>query len=378
MRIGVVKEIKNNENRVSMIPATVQDAVARGNEVYFQKGAGEGSGFYDEEYKEAGAILVDTADEVWRNAELLYKVKEILPPEYKYLRDDLIIMTYIHSNSHKEQTEELLKSGCISIALEDVSSDDPLKKWPLVANMSELAGKGGFMAAMYYAQSIHGGPGLILSNVCGDDAPIISIIGCGFTGMGAAEFASALGNKVRMLDVNFKAMELAKTRLPKNVSFLYSTRPNILKCLKDSDVIINCILWDKTRKDHLIYKEDLKLMKKGAMIIDVACDDNGAVETCHSTTHEDPVFYEEGILHYCVDNIPSAFSKSSSTRFAFDSLPLALEICEKGVDRALVENKHLRRGLTTYKGTLTMVETGIKHSMPYTDPDELVKSNFGR
>jgi alanine dehydrogenase len=283
-------------------------------------------------------------------------------------------MTYIHSNSHREQTDELLKSGIISIALEDVSSDDPMKRWPLVANMGELAGKGGFLAALYYAQSVHGGQGLLLANVAGDDQPIISIIGCGYTGKGAAELASAFGNKVRILDVNFKAMEEAKKYFPPNVSFMYSNRANILKCLKDSDVLINCILWDKTRTDHLIYREDLKLMKKGAMIIDVACDDAGAVETCRSTTHEDPVFYEEGILHYCVDNIPSAFSKTSSVRFSNDSLPFALEVADKGVVQALKDNKHLRRGLTTYKGVLTMVETGIKQNRPYTEPDEFVKN----
>ena len=372
MKVGIVKEIKNSENRVAIIPQNVPEFLAHGHEVYIQKGAGLGSGYGDEEYEEAGAVMLDTAEEVWGKAELLYKVKEILPEEYKFLREDLVLMTYIHSNAHREQTDELLKSGIIAIALEDVSSDDPMKRWPLVANMGELAGKGGFLAALYYAQSVHGGQGLLLANVAGDDQPVISIIGCGYTGKGAAELAAAFGNKVRVLDVNFKAMEAAKTYFPTNVSFMYSNRANILKCLKDSDVIINCILWDKTRTDHLIYREDLKLMKKGAMIIDVACDDEGAVETCRSTTHEDPVYYEEGILHYCVDNIPSAFSKTSSVRFSNDSLPLALEVADKGVDQALKDNKHLRRGLTTYKGTLTMVETGIKQNRPYEEPDDFV------
>lgn len=372
MKVGIVKEIKNSENRVAIIPSNVPEFISRGHQVYIETGAGEGSGYSDEEYREAGAVVTDTAAEVWNTAELIYKVKEILPPEYQYLRDDQIIMTYIHSNSHREQTDKLLESGCVAIALEDVSSDDPMKRWPLVANMGELAGKGGFLAALYYAQSVHGGPGLLLANVAGDDQPIISIIGCGYTGKGAAELASAFGNKVRVLDVNFKAMEAAKAVFPPNVSFMYSNRANILKCLKDSDVLINCILWDKTRTDHLIYREDLKLMKKGAMIIDVACDDAGAVETCRSTSHDDPVFYEEGILHYCVDNIPSAFSRTSSVRFSNDSLPFALEVADKGVVQALKDNKHLRRGLTAYKGTLTMVETGIKQNRPYEEPDAFV------
>ena len=273
MKIGVVKEIKNNENRVAIIPSAVSEFLRHGHEVYIESNAGIGSGFKDEDYEAAGAVIESSASEVWRKADLMYKVKEILPQEYQYLREDLIIMTYIHSNAHRNETEALMMSKCPSIAFEDVSSDIPHRKWPLVANMGELAGKGGFLAALYYAQSIHGGPGLLLNNVCGSDAPVISIIGCGHTGMGAAELASAFGNTVKMMDVDFEAMDRAKSRLNGNVSFMYSNRENILDCLKISDVVINCVLWPKTRKDHLIYREDLKIMKPGAMIIDVACDD---------------------------------------------------------------------------------------------------------
>lgn len=374
MKIGVVKEIKNNENRVAIIPSAVSEFLRHGHEVYIESNAGIGSGFKDEDYEAAGAVIESSASEVWRKADLMYKVKEILPQEYQYLREDLIIMTYIHSNAHRNETEALMMSKCPSIAFEDVSSDIPHRKWPLVANMGELAGKGGFLAALYYAQSIHGGPGLLLNNVCGSDAPVISIIGCGHTGMGAAELASAFGNTVKMMDVDFEAMDRAKSRLNGNVSFMYSNRENILDCLKISDVVINCVLWPKTRKDHLIYREDLKIMKPGAMIIDVACDDGGAVETCRSTTHDDPVYYEEGILHYCVDNIPSAFSRSATTRFCNDSLSYALEVADKGIVQALKDNKHLRRGLTTYDGKLCMVETAEKLGIPGIAPDELLKN----
>ena len=317
--------------------------------------------------------MVEKAEDVWNNIDLLYKVKEILPSEYKYVREDLIIMTYIHSNAHRDETQVLLDAKCPSIALEDITSDNPHRRFPLVANMGELAGKGGFLAACYYAQSIHGGPGLLLNNVCGSDSPIISIIGCGYTGMGAAEMASSLGNTVKMMDINFEIMERAKSMLPRNVSFMYSSRAAIEECLKISDVIINCVLWPKTRKDHLIYREDLKMMKPGAMIIDVACDDGGAVETCRSTTHEDPVYYEEGILHYAVDNIPSAFSKSASVRFSNDSLPYALAVANKGIKQALKDDRHLRAGLTTFDGKLTLKETAEKFEVPWTDPEELIK-----
>lgn len=373
MKIGIVKEIKNNENRVAIIPSTVKEFLRHGHEVYIECGAGLGSGFRDEEYAAAGAIMVEKAEDVWNNIDLLYKVKEILPSEYKYIREDLIVMTYLHSNAHRDETQVLLDAKCPSIALEDITSDDPAKKFPLVANMGELAGKGGFLAACYYAQSVHGGPGLILNNVCGSDAPIVSIIGCGYTGLGAAELASSFGCTVKMMDIDLKAMERAKDKLPSNVSFLYSSRQAIEDCLKVSDVVINCVLWPKTRKDHLINKEDLAMMKHGAMIIDVACDDGGAVETCRSTTHDDPVYYVDGILHYAVDNIPSAFSKSSSTRFANDSLPYVLAVANKGIKQALKDDKHLRNGLTTFDGKMTLKETAEKFELPWANPEELIK-----
>jgi len=175
------------------------------------------------------------------------------------------------------------------------------------------------------------------------------------------------------MDIDLKAMERAKDKLPSNVSFLYSSRQAIEDCLKVSDVVINCVLWPKTRKDHLINKEDLAMMKHGAMIIDVACDDGGAVETCRSTTHDDPVYYVDGILHYAVDNIPSAFSKSSSTRFANDSLPYALAVADKGIKQALKDDKHLRAGLTTFDGKMTLKETAEKFELPWADPEELIK-----
>lgn len=304
MVIGVLKEIKPNEYRVAAVPATVVEMVRHGHTVYVETGAGVGSGFGDEEYKEAGAIIAD-ADTVWEKADLVYKVKELFPQEYKWMNENKILFTYIHSNSHPEEAEVLLKSGVQAVAYEDVQDKDG--RFPLLRPMSELAGKGGFLAALYYMQSVNGGPGKLLANVPGCDVPVISIIGCGNVGLGAAELASSFGNTVRILDVDMNAMLAAKKYLP-NVAYLISNRANLVKCLQESDVLINGINWPKHRKDHLVNREDLKLMKKGALIVDVACDDNGAIETCRSTTHDDPIYTEEGIVHYCVDNIPSAFA----------------------------------------------------------------------
>lgn len=363
MIIGIPKEIKNNEYRVSSIPSGVEELVKRGHQVYVEYGAGDGSGFSDEEYEKSGAIMAD-CDFLWDKSQIIYKVKEILPPEYKYLREDLVIFTYLHSNAHLEMTIELLKNKVVGIAYEDI--EDENGKFPLLSPMSELAGKGGFLAALNYSQTINGGKGILFNRISGVEIPIVTIIGCGNSGLGAAEIAANLGNNVRIIDINKEIMDKAKAVLPQNVEFLYSNRTNLLKCIKESDVLINCILWNKTRKDHLVYKEDLKMMKKGAMIIDVSCDDGGAIETCYSTTHDDPIYYEEGIMHYCVDNIPSAFANTASIGLSNSTLPYILQIADKGYDKALKENKLLLKGLSCYKGKLTLEETAIKHGLEFT------------
>lgn len=371
MKIGVMKEIKPSEYRVAAVPSAVAELVRRGHEVIVEHDAGIGSGFSDADYEEAGATVEADTVKIWNTVDMIYKVKEIFPEEWQYLRKDMIVFTYIHSNAHLDQTEALMNSGCTSIAYEDISDDRG--QWPLLSPMSELAGKGGFLAALNFQQTIHGGPGKLLANVCGAPAPVVTIIGCGHSGLGACELASAFGCKVNVLDINYNAMLAAKEVMPSNVSFMFSNRANLLACLKESDVLINCILWPKTRKDHLVNREDLKLMKSGAMIVDVACDDEGAIETCRSTCHTDPVYYEEGIMHYCVDNIPSAFAQTASTTLSNATLPFAMAIANKGVEKALKDDKHLRRGLTTYDGKLTLLETAEKYDIPFTSPDDLVK-----
>lgn len=287
------------------------------------------------------------------------------------MKADKILFTYIHSNAHLEMTQALLDSGITSIAYEDV--DDAEGRFPLLKPMSELAGKGGFLAALNFCQTVQGGRGILLSNVCGVSAPMVTIIGAGVSGMGAAQLAAAFGNRVALLDVNPKSLEAAKQSLPQNVSCLFSNRTNLVDCLKSTDVLINCILWDKTRKDHLVYREDLKLMKPGALIVDVACDDGGAIETCRSTSHDDPTYLEEGITHYAVDNIPSAFAHTASITLSNAVFPHILAVAQKGPKKALKDDKHLRRGLTTYAGKLTLEETAKKHNLPFTSPDDLVK-----
>ena len=370
MIIGVLKEIKPNEYRVAATPATVSELVRRGHTVLVQADAGKGSGYADAEYAAAGATILATAKEVYEGADLFYKVKEMFPEEWQYMNENKIVFTYIHSNAHPEETDAILASHVTAIAYEDVTDDQG--GFPLLRPMSILAGKGGFLAALHHMQSVFGGNGTLLADLTGIPAPVVTIIGCGNSGIGAAELAAGFGCTVRILDVNMKAMEAARAKLPANVSFLISNREKLVAWLKDSDVVLNCIMWPKHRKDHLIYREDLKTMKRSAMIVDVACDDEGAVETCRSTTHDDPVYREEGILHYCVDNIPSAFARTASIMLSTATLPYLLEIAGKGVKQTLKDNKHLRKGLTAYAGCLTLEETAKKQNRVLTNADELV------
>ena len=364
MIIGVPKEIKKNEYRVALTPSDASMLIGAGHRVLIEYNAGKGSGFSDEMYKDAGCEIM-AHQELYKTCDMLYKIKEIEESEYDLLREGQIVFTYIHSNAHPDMTKELLKRKVIGICYEDI--DDENGDFPLLSPMSILAGKGGFLAALHFQQSVHGGSGLLLSRVNGCPTPKVAIIGCGNSGIGAAELAAGFGNKVTMLDISKKSMEKAALKLPVNVEFVTSNRQNLVNCLKECDVLINCILWPKTRKDHLVNREDLKLMKPGAMIVDVACDDAGAIETCRSTSHTDPVYVVDGITHYCVDNIPSAFSQTASVMLSTVTSPFARRIADLGPEKAMRADAYLRRGLTTYYGDRCLLETAEKHNMPYTD-----------
>lgn len=371
MVIGILKEIKNNEYRCAATPAAVAELVRHGHVVMVEPGAGIGSGITDEAFVQAGARLAH-AETVWQESALIYKVKEILPPEYRFLRRDLAIFTYLHSNAHREMTDALLASGCIGIAYEDIT--DAAGNFPLLRPMSEIAGRGGFLMTCQHLQSMYGGGGLMLARVNGVRTPELTIIGAGNAGMGVAEMAAALGNRVTILDVSFERLDAARLRLPANVELLLSTPSNLEICLKRSDVLFNCILWPKARRDHLVTREMLRLMKPHAMIVDIACDEAGAIETCRATSHDNPTYREEGILHYCVDNIPSAFAATSTSLLSAATLPYALELADKGVIRALRENPHLRRGLTCINGVLTLEETGRKQERPWQKPEAVLET----
>ena len=367
MIVGIPKEVKANEYRVGCNPAGVKQICGKGHRVLVETNAGAGSGFTDEDYINAGGEIIGSGKEVYEKADIIYKVKEILEEEYDYLREGQIVFTYIHSNAYREQTDVFLERGTTGIAYEDITDDNG--EFPLLKPMSILAGKGGFLAALHHTQKIHGGSGVALSNVAGVETPYVTVIGVGNSGYAAAEMAASFGNKVTILDINVEAMEKARRSLPSNVEFLLSNAANMELCVKRTDVLINCILWPKWRKDHLVSKDMLKLMKDKALIVDVACDEGGAIETCRTTTHDDPVYTVDNVIHYAVDNIPSAFSQTASVMLANATLPYLMKILDMGLEEALKSDHHFRRGLSFYKGQLTLEETGLKQNRPYTSPE---------
>lgn len=375
MRIGVPKEIKNNEYRVAMVPGGVEAFVAKGHEVFVESGAGLGSGITDEMYRQSGAEVVDK-DTLFEKSEMIYKVKEFLPEEFKYLREGLCVLTYIHSNAFRAQTDAFLESRAVGIAYEDIVDEDG--NFPLLKPMSDIAGRGGFIMALQYCQKINDGAGVMLSRVGGVRTPEVTIIGAGAAGLGAAEIAAALGNKVAILDISLDKLEEVKPLLPPNVEMLHSNPGNLRMCLERSDVLVNCILWPKWRKDHMVTRDMLKGMRPNALIVDVSCDEAGAIETCRSTSHDDPVYVEEGVMHYCVDNIPAAFPQTATHALCNATLPHALEVAGKGVERALIENPYLRKGLSFYYGELTLEETGRKQNRPYKSPEDVLPMGGAR
>lgn len=370
MIIGIPKEIKNNEHRVASTPDDVKRIIESGNKVLIEKSSGIKSGYSDEEYSKVGAELIDK-ERLFEKADLIYKVKEILPEEYKFMRENLIIFTYLHSNSDIKMTKALLDKKVVAVSYEDI--EDERGNFPLLEPMSEIAGKGGFLAALDLCKSINGGQGLLLSEITGIKKPVVTIIGAGNSGIGAAEMASSLGNDVRILDIDKNKLEKIKNTFPKNVTTLYSNKRNLKNCIRESDVLINCVLWNKNASGHLVYKEDLKKMKKTAIIVDVSCDEAGAIETSRPTSHDDPIYFEEGICHYAVDNIPSAYSRTATEILSNATLPYILRITKYGLEKTLEEDPYFRKGLSFYKGRMTLKETAIRHDLMYVDPLKALK-----
>jgi alanine dehydrogenase len=371
MRIGVPKEIKTNENRVALVPAGAEALVQRGSEVFVEAGAGAGSGFSDEQYRSAGAQILTTADEVWERAEMIVKVKEPIPEEYPRIREDQILFTYFHFAADERLTRAIVDSGAVAIAYETVQLSSG--ELPLLTPMSEVAGRMAVQAGAKYLETYFGGLGILLSGVPGVPPGEVVILGGGVVGANAAKIAAGMGAHVRILDISLQRLRYLEDVLPANVDFIFSDRHNILNALGHADLLIGAVLLPGARAPHLVLREDLKRMKKGSVIVDVAVDQGGCVETIHPTTHQDPIYEIDGVIHYGVANMPGGVPRTSTLALTNATLPYALQLANKGWKRALRENPALLKGLNITDGKVTYAGVAEAFGMAYHDPAQFVE-----
>lgn len=350
-KVGIPKEIKNNENRVGMTPAGVAELVRRGHEVMVQHTAGEGSGFADADYMAVGAQILPTIEDVYREAEMIVKVKEPIEPEYALVRKGQLLFTYFHFACEKELTEAMLKSGAVCLAYETVQL--PNGALPLLQPMSEVAGRMAVLNGAYYLQKTKGGKGKLVSGVPGVSPARVLVLGGGIVGEAAALMAAGLGAEVTITDISLPRLRQLDIETPANVHTLYSSEHNIVAQLKNVDIVIGSVLVPGDKTPHLITKEMLALMEPGTVLVDVAIDQGGCFETSRPTTHSDPVYVEDGIVHYCVANIPGAVPNTSTLALTNATLRYAIALADKGWQQACRDDQALARGLNIVEGKVT-------------------------
>ena len=328
MIIGVPKEIKTNENRVALVPAGAELLVGAGHTVYVEQGAGLGSGFEDDAYQKAGARMLATADEVWAKAEMIVKVKEPIAVEWPRMRAGQVIYTYFHFAASEELTRAVIDSKAVAVAYETVEL--PNRELPLLTPMSEVAGRMAVQEGAKYLEKVHGGRGVLLGGVPGVAPAEVVILGGGVVGINAAKIAAGMGAHVTILDISLDRLRYLDDVLPKNVDTVYSNRYNILDAISRADLVVGAVLLLGAKAPHLILREDLKLMKPGAVVVDVAVDQGGCVETIKPTTHENPTYFVDGILHYAVANMPGGVPRTSTLALTNATLPYGLKLAKHG------------------------------------------------
>jgi alanine dehydrogenase len=371
MKIGCPKEIKNNENRVGLVPGAVHAYVAAGHEVFIEKGAGLGSGLADADYEKAGAKILPTAKKVWETAELLIKVKEPLEKEYALMRENQVVYTYFHFAADEPLLKACLSKKIISVAYETVLEGRSL---PLLKPMSEVAGRMAPIMGSYYLGKAWGGRGLLPMGVTGVAPANILILGGGTVGTNAAKISAGLGADVTVLDVSLERLEYLSEILPPNVKCVYNDPVSLEKYLKEADMIIGAVLIPGAKAPKLVTKKHLKLMKKGAVLVDVAIDQGGCFETSHPTTHTEPIFIVDDVVHYCVANMPGLYANTSTFALNNATVKYGLEIANKGLEKAAKENPAIKAGVNTYKGVVTFkpVADAFKMGKNYKNIDTLI------
>lgn len=370
MRIGCPTEIKPQEGRVSLTPAGVDALVRAGHTVYVQQGAGLGSGFPDAEYEAQGAKILPTAKEVFDNADMIIKVKEPLPPEYDLLREGQILFTYLHLAPDPEQTQALLKKKVTGIAYETVQPAD--RSLPLLSPMSEVAGRLSIQIGANLLLSNNGGRGVLLGGVTGVERANVVIVGGGNVGTNAAKMAVGLGANVTILDVNAKRLAYLDDIFGGRVQTLLSNSYNIARAVRQADLVVGCVLIPGAKTPKLVTEEMVKTMAPGSVLVDVAIDQGGSIETIDRiTTHADPFFVKYGVIHYSVANMPGAVPRTSTLALTGATLPYALKIANLGPEAACKADPALMKGLNTYNGHLTFKAVAEAQGLLYTDPSTL-------
>lgn len=364
MKIGIPKEIKNNENRVGATPAGVKELVRHGHEVYIQHTAGEGSGFPDEEYKAAGAEILPTIEDVYAEADMIIKVKEPIKPEYKLIRKDQVIFTYFHFACELELTEAMLESGAVCIAYETVTDRD--HRLPLLVPMSEVAGRMSIQEGARFLEKPQGGRGVLLGGVPGVKPAKVLVLGAGVVGRNAALMAAGLGADVTIADINLNTLRHCAEVMPKNVKTLFSSRHNIELELPDTDLVIGSVLVPGAKAPHLVTKDMVKLLKKGSVMVDVAVDQGGCFETTHPTTHSEPTYEVDGVIQYAVANIPGAVPYTSTMALTNATLPYALRLADLGWKEACKRDPGLAEGVNVVDGKIVYKAVAEAFDMAYT------------
>ena len=364
MKVGIPKEIKNNENRVGMTPSGVAELVRRGHQVYVQHTAGEGSGFSDEAYQKVGALIMPTIEEVYQVADMIVKVKEPIEPEYPLVREGQVVFTYFHFACEEELTHAMLKSRGVCIAYETVELDN--RALPLLIPMSEVAGRMAVQNGAYYLQKTKGGKGKLMAGVPGVKPANVLVLGGGTVGEAAARVAAGMGANVTITDVSLPRLKQLAAELPANVHTLYSSEHNIRQELPTVDVVIGSVLIPGDAAPKLITRDMLSLMEPGTVLVDVAIDQGGCFETSHPTTHSEPVYTVDGIVHYAVANIPGAVPNTSTIALTNATLRYVLALADKGWQQACRENRSLARGVNMIEGCCTYEAVAKVWNLPYT------------
>ncbi len=371
MIIGVVKEIKSEENRVGLTPHCIQLLNNKGHKVYIEKGAGIGSGFADEEYAKEGAVILNSPEEVYQISDMIVKVKEPQPCEYKFLKKEQIIFTYLHLAVEKVLTTELINKKITSIAYETIETED--KKLPLLIPMSEIAGRMSVQIAANLLENRNNGSGILLSGVAGVPAGKVLIVGAGSVGINAAKIAVGMGANVCVADIDTQKLRVIEDKFGSQVKTYISTPSNLSRLIKEADVVIGAVLIPGHKAPVLITEDMVKSMKKGSVIIDVSIDQGGIVETMDRiTTHKNPTYEKYGVIHYCVSNMPGSVARTSTLALTNETIKYILKIADNGLVNSIKTDAALAKGVNTFKGFLTNKGVAEAHNLEYTEIPSLI------